>query len=101
MTLATSSARVPLDRAERLLHKLCHHFAIKVAVTEADGWQHVAFPYGTCRLRAEPELLVLEAEADVETDVDALRRVEAVVGQHIELFTRKQGAVTVDWSTAS
>jgi hypothetical protein len=83
MELATSEARIDTSRASRYLGQLCKHFAHKIPVTHTAEEGRIEFPFGVCLLDAQPELLILRAEA---SDAQALAQVEDVVARHLERF---------------
>lgn len=83
MELATSEARIDTSRASRYLGQLCKHFAHKIPVTHTAEEGRIEFPFGVCLLDAQPELLILRAEA---SDAHALAQVEDVVARHLERF---------------
>ena len=83
MPLATSEARVDTARASRYLGQLCKHFAHRIPVSHTTEQGRVEFPFGVCLLEAEPERLILRAEA---SDTQALAQVEDVVARHLERF---------------
>jgi hypothetical protein len=83
MELATSEARVDTVRASRYLGQLCKHFAHKIPVMHTAEQGRIEFPFGVCLLEAEPERLILRAEAN---DAQALAQVQDVVARHLERF---------------
>jgi hypothetical protein len=54
---------------------------------EYDDHQGLAhFPWGTCRMAAEPDAIAFACEA---ADADQLARVQHVIDAHVALFSRK------------
>jgi hypothetical protein len=83
MQSAISEASIETARASRYLGQLCKHFAHRIPVTHTAEQGRVEFPFGVCLLEAEPERLILRAEA---SDAQALAQVEDVVARHLERF---------------
>jgi len=81
--MPTSQARVETEMASRYLGQLCKHFEHKLAVQRDGAQGRIEFSIGICTLRAEPGVLILQAQS--ETD-DALARLESVVARHLERF---------------
>lgn len=107
-----TEAHVETERAGWYLTKLCEHFEHKSRVVpEVDyrGQAHpdmeaqvewseklgtASFGWGRCSLSADSEALSLRAEAP---DEERLRRVERLVGDHLERFGRSERLV-VEWT---
>ena len=81
--MSTAIARVATPLAGRYLTQLCKHFEHKLAVTHGDGAGQIAFSFGTCRLRAEADTLVLEVQAGTAEETG---RLQDVVARHLERF---------------
>lgn len=87
-----SEARVTTARASRYIAALCKHFAHKITVEYDAERGRADFPFGVCRMQAEPDALMLHCEAP---DATALARVESVVAVHLERFAwRENPAIT-------
>jgi hypothetical protein len=78
-----SEARVTTERASRYLQQLCKHFAHKLPTSHTPREGRIEFGVGVCALSAEPETLVLTADAP---DAESLDRLEDVVARHLERF---------------
>jgi len=78
-----SEARVSTERASRYLQQLCKHFAHKLPTSHTPQEGRIEFSVGVCSLAAEPETLVLTADAP---DTASLDRLEDVVARHLERF---------------
>ncbi|MEJ2120146.1 MAG: DUF2218 domain-containing protein [Alphaproteobacteria bacterium] len=78
-----SEARVTTERASRYLQQLCKHFAHKLPTSHTPQEGRIEFGVGVCALQAEPETLVLTADAP---DAESLDRLEGVVARHLERF---------------
>jgi hypothetical protein len=81
--MPNATATIHLDQPRRYLGQLCKHFQHRLPVTLDESSGHIAFPAGTCALRAEAETLVLHVTAD---DAEALARTEDVVARHLLRF---------------
>lgn len=89
-----SEARVPTSRSSIYLKQLCRHFGHRLPAEVTGELGQIAFPYGSCELRAEPDELVLRVRAE---DEEALARLEDVVGRHLERFGHRE-ELKVSWS---
>lgn len=90
-----SEATVSTSRPGPYLKQLCRHFGHKAPTRFDDHSGQIEFPFGACDLMvATPTVLSLRASAG---EVETLRRVEEVVGSHLERFGRRDGLV-VEWS---
>jgi uncharacterized protein len=78
-----SEARLATPLAQRYMTQLCKHFEHRLQVSYSAAEGEIAFPSGTCRLDAAPDLLVLRAEAE---DAAQLARLESTVARHLERF---------------
>ena len=78
-----SEARVATERASRYLQQLCKHFAHKLPTSHTPQEGRIEFGVGVCALQAEPETLILTADAP---DAESLDRLEGVVARHLERF---------------
>lgn len=94
--MPTSTADVTVPQAERVLFKMCKHFAIKVPVAFDSEQADIDFRFGRCRVHRHGDALTLHCEAD---NAELLQRVQYVIDEHLALMARdKQLAVT--WQTA-
>jgi hypothetical protein len=83
----SSEARVPTSVPARYLGQLCKHFAHKVPVEYTAEHGRLEFPFGTCVVEAESDLLVLRADAQ---DEPSLRHLEEVIARHLERFAFRE-----------
>ncbi|MDI1261538.1 DUF2218 domain-containing protein [Aquabacterium sp.] len=92
------TTQIATDVAPSYLYKLCKHFAKKIPATWADDHLSgmASFEWGTTIFRAAVEGLHIEC---ISPDHASLERLSNVVGQHVELLTRKNPAPIV-WSGA-
>ena len=74
-------AQVATESGEKLIRRLCKHWAHKLEVhyTEREG--RVRFEGGSCRMLAEPGALTVVIEAQ---DAQRRERLEEVVASHLE-----------------
>ncbi|AGI21980.1 DUF2218 domain-containing protein [Pseudomonas sp. MT3] len=92
-----SRATVATPDAARYLKRLCNHFAHKLPVELTEDRGVLRFDFGTCRMQATSEALLMDAEAD---DAEALQRLQGVVVSHLDRFAWKEGQLPVDWQAA-
>ena len=79
----TSAARVATPMAQRYMTQLCKHFEHRLPAEYGASEGRIEFPTGSCRMEAQPDLLILHAETK---DADALGQLESVVARHLERF---------------
>ncbi|KVM83780.1 DUF2218 domain-containing protein [Burkholderia stagnalis] len=91
-----STAELTLPQADRVLFKLCKHYAIKVPVVFDEHRATVDFPYGVCRMLRTDDLLSLRCEADA---ADKLAQIQYVMDEHLALMSRNRQLV-VEWQRA-
>lgn len=90
-----SEARVETARGGRYMKQLLKHFSHKTQAEWTDERGSVTLgDFGSCTLTVAPDALLLRAES---TNEEGLRRVERVVGSHLERFATHD-ALTVDWT---
>jgi hypothetical protein len=82
-----SRADVRMETPQRYLGQLCKHFAHRIPVEQHESTGRIAFTFGTCRLAAEPEALVMQAEA---ADLERLAQVQQVIESHLLRFAFRQ-----------
>ena len=92
MTLACHAA-LRLPQADRVLFKLCKHYALKVRVDFDPLAADIHFPYGRCRLKREGELLLIHGQA---ASPEALAQVRHVMDEHLALMARNP-QLRLDW----
>ena len=92
-----SRAAVATPEAARYLKRLCNHFAHKLPVELTEDRGVLPFEFGTCRLQATPQALLLDAEA---ADAQTLERLQNVVVSHLDRFAWKEGQLPVNWQAA-
>lgn len=92
-----ATGRAETSSASRYISQLCKHWGHKYTVSFDRERGEIALPTGPCRLRAEPDALVVELEA---ADAETLERMEGVVAAHLQRFAFRE-PFTVEWSQAS
>ena len=96
--MPASAARIETVEAERLIKRLCTHWAHKFAVAFDAGGGFVPFDTSTsARLRAEDGRLHVAVEA---ADAATLERFHDVVASHLQRMARA-GELTIDWRPAA
>lgn len=81
--MVRSEARITTDRSSRYLQQLCKHFVQKAPVAHTRQQGHITFSFGSCRLEARADALVVAVEAD---DQAGLAKLEELLGRHLERF---------------
>ncbi len=94
--MPSSTAAVTLPQAERVLFKMCKHFAIKVPVAFDSDKADIDFRIGRCRVQRQGELLQMRCDAD---DTERLERVQYIIDEHLVLMARDKQLV-VAWQAA-
>ncbi|AQU84822.1 MAG: DUF2218 domain-containing protein [Halomonas sp.] len=75
-----SRAEIATPSAERLINRLCKHWAHKLEVEQSDQQATITFETGACLMHAEPERLLVSIETLEEEHLDQL---EGVVESHL------------------
>lgn len=75
------------------MKQLCKHFGHKVPAEFDDTNGHVTFPYGTCRLSSNGEVLTMHASAE---DGEKLAQVQRVVDDHLLRFAFRE-ELNISW----
>ncbi|QTF92606.1 DUF2218 domain-containing protein [Halomonas sp. BM-2019] len=76
-----SRAEIATESGEKLIRRLCKHWAHKLEVAYQEGEGRVTFEGGTCLMQVEEGKLVVAIEA---LDEEGLDRLEGVVASHLE-----------------
>jgi hypothetical protein len=100
--MLSAEARVATGRSSRYLVQLCRHIdqvaranpQMRAHVEWSDDHGLLDFGWARCELRAEPDALVLRAEAG---DENGLRELERRVADRVEQIGRRDG-LTVTWT---
>lgn len=93
MTMLISTAEITLSLAEKILFKLCKHYAIKVPVIFDTEKAAISFPYGNCHVTRTGEVLSMRCEAD---SIEKLAMVQCVMDEHLALMAR-DSELAIDW----
>jgi uncharacterized protein len=88
-----SQAQVATDKPVAYMRQLCKHFGHKLDASFDDDSGYIQFDFGRCELHASDRTLAIEVSA---ADEDDHRRMESVVGSHLERFGRRDG-LSVSW----
>ncbi|AVI61623.1 DUF2218 domain-containing protein [Halomonas sp. GFAJ-1] len=75
-----SRAEIATPSGERLMSRLCQHWAHKFDVEQSEQQATITFEAGTCLMYAEPERLLVSIETLEEEHLDQL---EGVVESHL------------------
>ena len=75
-----SRAEIETTSAERLINRLCKHWAHKLEVEHSEQDAKIVFASGTCLMHAEPDRLLVSIETLEEEHLDQL---EGVVESHL------------------
>lgn len=82
-----SRAEIATESGDKLINRLCKHWAHKLEVEQAEGEGRVTFDAGSCLMKAEPGKLHVAVEA---LDEEGLDRLEGVVASHLERMAGKE-----------
>ncbi|MEY4563056.1 MAG: hypothetical protein RLZZ618_2333 [Pseudomonadota bacterium] len=93
--MPTCTANVTVPQAERVLFKMCKHFAIKVPVTFDSEQADIDFRFGRCLVQREGDLLSLHCTAESD---ELLQRVQYVLDEHLALMARNK-QLAVAWQS--
>ena len=85
MALSHGVAQTP--NARRYLTQLCKHWSHRFAVRFDEREGEISLTMGECRLRAEPDRLVIVLQT---AEADQLDRMEEVVAAHLNRFAFRE-----------
>ncbi|QZA78740.1 DUF2218 domain-containing protein [Deefgea tanakiae] len=91
--MLTSQATLSAEHADKVLYKLCKHFALKIPVDFDTEQAHIKFPYGECCIQRRNEVLAMFC---VAADEALLAKVEWVINDHLGLMV-KNSALQLEW----
>ena len=94
---ATAIAKVPTEKASRYLQQLCKHWAHKFPVEFDPHHGAIQLSLGRTVMDADEKALHIAVAAD---DAVTLKRLEAVVTDHIKRFAFRE-ELTFDWQQAA
>lgn len=86
-------AVVPTPRAARNMTRLCKHFAHKGEVQIDEDHAQVEFTFGSCRMHAEADRLLIDCQAEAG---EAQKRLCFVIADHLQRFSGEE-ALQVVW----
>tara|TARA_B100000678_G_scaffold289384_1_gene299801 strand:+ start:126 stop:398 length:273 start_codon:yes stop_codon:yes gene_type:complete len=89
--MVESRAFVETASGQRLINRLCKHWAHKLEVDAESG--HVVFPGGECWMKASDSQLSVGLQAE---DAERLERLKDVVASHLERMAGKE-PLSVVW----
>src|ERR1700743_1847774 len=92
-----SNAMAPTGEARRYMIQLCKHFAHRVPASFGEREGKISFEAGEVRLRATPENLTVEADAETPEGLD---RLEDVIARHLRRFAFREPDLAVEWRRA-
>ncbi|WP_170576072.1 DUF2218 domain-containing protein [Ruegeria atlantica] len=91
--MLASSTEILTRKADSYLRQMCKHFAHKADVRQVEDTHVIRFGFGTGKLRATDDRIVLCAHAE---DRQLLEQVETVLGSHLERFAFREN-LNVTW----
>ncbi|PRY64385.1 hypothetical protein B0H98_10544 [Vreelandella songnenensis] len=91
-----SRAEIATASGERIINRLCKHWAHKLEVEHTQQDAKILFPdMGTCVMHAEPAVLSVSIETQEKEHLDKL---EGVVESHLVRMAKDE-ALTVIWKS--
>ncbi|MGY4879270.1 DUF2218 domain-containing protein [Vreelandella aquamarina] len=91
--MPVSRAEIATPSGERLMNRLCKHWAHKLEVKHTELEARIVFANGTCLMHAEPERLLVSIETLEEEHLDEL---EGVVESHLVRMANNE-ALEIVW----
>ena len=85
ITMLKSYATLNAVHADKVLYKLCKHFALKIPVDFDSVQAHIQFAYGECFIRRAGDELAMTCSSD---SAEKLAKVEWVIEDHLGLMVR-------------
>lgn len=87
-----SETRIATAKPAAFLKRLCHHFSLKVPSVYDETKGRTEFAMGQCEMWLIDSGLMVRAQAEDQVKLDT---VKAIVGQHIELFGKRENLQVV------
>ncbi|MCZ0928272.1 DUF2218 domain-containing protein [Vreelandella janggokensis] len=87
-----SRAEIATPSGERLMNRLCKHWAHELEVEHSDQEAKIIFGSGTCLMRADDETLIVALETLEEGHLDEL---EGVVERHLVRMAGDEALVII------
>lgn len=97
MTASLSNLRVATPKASGYLAQLSKHFGHKIDVLQTADETIFTFSDGRVSAHVKDDALVFAASAETDTQ---LRKVEQIIGSHLERFAFRENLV-VTWPKAA
>jgi uncharacterized protein len=91
--MLNSYTKLTDSHMDKVLYKLCKHFALKIPVEFDSEKAHIEFSMGICQIRREQDTLHLQCQADAS---DKLAAIESIVGKHLALMA-KNPELVLQW----
>lgn len=92
--LLTTSTDVATKSASKYLQQMCKHFAHKAEVEFSSEAGHVDFPFGSCKLSADPDALSITCNTKSEPE---MRKAQWVIASHLVRFGFRE-QLTIEWT---
>ncbi|MCX7208729.1 MAG: DUF2218 domain-containing protein [Proteobacteria bacterium] len=83
--MLNSYSQFTTPQADKVLYKLCKHFALKIPVEFDTEKAHIQFPVGVCLIRREQDTLHMQCQTDAS---DKLIQLESIIGKHLALMAQ-------------
>lgn len=83
--MLNSQASLNAEHADKVLYKLCKHFALKIPVDFDTEQAHIQFTYGECRIQRTDTVLNITCAA---INAELLAKVEWVINDHLGLMMK-------------
>nr|WP_199066761.1 DUF2218 domain-containing protein [Chromobacterium sp. ASV5] len=91
-----SRTQLTVPNADKVMYKLCKHFALKVPATFDSETALIHFDDGDFRVQRQDDLLTLRCEA---ASADQLAFIQSIVDDHLGLMA-KQPDLRVEWTVS-
>lgn len=92
-----STTRVATKEGKNYIGKLCRHFRHKIEATYTETEGKAVFPKGVCLMRAEPDALQFDIEAE---SAEAVAKIQGVIDRHLIKFAFRE-QLEIQWETVS
>ncbi len=92
-------ARIPTDTPQRVMNRLCKHFAHKTAVELSDARGRIQF-----RTNGHAELVITDGVLDITVhavETDALPQLIGVVERHLAMVEFREAMPVLDWQRSA
>lgn len=92
-----ATVRIETKEGKNYIGKLCRHFRHKIEATYSENEGKALFPKGVCLMRAEPDALIFDIDAE---SAEAVKMIQGVIDRHLIKFAFRE-QLDIQWEPVS